>query len=414
MKILHTSDWHLGRLLYGRSRYDEFEEFLAWLLDTIKQKNIDILLIAGDIFDTTTPSHRAQQLYYRFLGDVSKQGCRHVVVIGGNHDSPTFLNAPKELLQAMNVHVVGAMSESIDDEVIVLNDEAHNPEAIICAVPYLRDKDIRRVDAGESIDDKNQKLIQGLKDHYQLVCERAKARQDELREIHQDRFVPLIGMGHLFAAGSQTVEGDGVRDLYVGSLAHVTVTVFPDYLDYVALGHLHVPQRVGKCEHIRYCGSPIAMGFGEAKQQKKVIVIELGCDERIIEEIDIPRFQALYQVKGDITEIEQQIEAIKACDISAWLEIEYTGKEVVPELRQLIEQSIEGSDIEIRRVKNKRLIDQVLIGGECDETIGNIEYRDVFLRCLECHEIIEADRKELLLMHDEIINTLNQADVNAE
>ncbi|MBB5348397.1 exonuclease subunit SbcD [Desulfoprunum benzoelyticum] len=134
MRILHTSDWHLGRSLYGRKCYEEFSAFLDWLSETIQKKEVDALLIAGDVFDTSTPSNKAQELYYRFL-------CRNIIVSGGNHDSPSFLNAPKELLCALNVFVVWAMTENMEDEVIVLHDCNQLTLAIICAVPYLRDKD---------------------------------------------------------------------------------------------------------------------------------------------------------------------------------------------------------------------------------------------------------------------------------
>ena len=158
MKFLHTSDWHLGRSLYGRKRYEEFTAFLDWLTQTIEDEKIDALLVAGDVFDTSTPSNRAQELYYRFLCRVAASCCRHVVVVAGNHDSPSFLNAPKELLRALNVYVVGSMTEAYEDEVFILQAD-DKPEAIVCAVPYLRDKDIRTVEPGETIDDKNAKLV---------------------------------------------------------------------------------------------------------------------------------------------------------------------------------------------------------------------------------------------------------------
>ena len=120
MKILHTSDWHIGRTLYGRKRYDEFSQFLNWLADVIKRQKVDALLVAGDVFDTTTPSNRSQSLYYRFLCDIAASDCRHVVIIGGNHDSPSFLNAPRQLLKAINIDVMGAASENVEDEVLLL------------------------------------------------------------------------------------------------------------------------------------------------------------------------------------------------------------------------------------------------------------------------------------------------------
>ena len=183
MKFLHTSDWHIGRTLYGRKRYDEFKAFLEWVSDTIVKEHVDVLLVAGDIFDTSTPSNKAQQLYYEFLCKVANSCCRHVVIIGGNHDSPSFLNAPQALLKALHVHVVGAMSQNLEDEIIVLGDL---PEAVICAVPYLRDKDIRTLEAGETIDSKNAKLVAGLHQHYKAVCELAEEKR--LSFINQDIF----------------------------------------------------------------------------------------------------------------------------------------------------------------------------------------------------------------------------------
>ena len=275
LTILHTSDWHLGRRLYGRMRYEEFEAFLSWLQETISAQKVDVLIVAGDIFDTMTPSNRAQALYYEFLGKVSKLCCEHIVIVAGNHDSPTFLDAPSKVLKFLNVHVIGTACDDLNDEVLVLDAVDGTPHCIIAAVPYLRDRDVRGSHAGESMDCKDANVIKGIRAHYDEVASIAKARQQHLSDAHQ-RHIPIIATGHLFAAGSKTTEDDGVRDLYVGSLGQISADMFDDGFDYVALGHLHVPQRVGGCEHIRYSGSPIAMGFGEAKQQKQVLLVEFG------------------------------------------------------------------------------------------------------------------------------------------
>lgn len=275
LTILHTSDWHLGRRLYGRMRYEEFEAFLSWLQETISAHKVDVLIVAGDIFDTMTPSNRAQALYYEFLGKVTKLCCEHIVIVAGNHDSPTFLDAPSKVLKFLNVHVIGTACDDLNDEVLVLDAIDGTPHCIIAAVPYLRDRDVRGSHAGESADSKDANVIKGIRAHYDEVASIAKARQEHLSNAHQ-RHIPIIATGHLFAAGSKTTEDDGVRDLYVGSLGQISADMFDDGFDYVALGHLHVPQRVGGCEHIRYSGSPIAMGFGEAKQQKQVLLVEFG------------------------------------------------------------------------------------------------------------------------------------------
>ncbi len=411
MKILHTSDWHLGRSLYGRKRYDEFAAFLDWLSDTIETQAVDVLVVAGDIFDNSTPSNRAQELYYRFLCKVANSCCRHVVVIAGNHDSPSFLNAPKELLRALNVYVVGAMTERPEDEVIVLHDGQNNPEAIVCAVPYLRDKDIRTVEAGETIDDKNAKLMEGIQKHYAEVVAIAEQKSSEL--ILKSK-IPIIAMGHLFAAGGQTVEGDGVKELYIGSLAQVAKEVFPPSIDYLALGHLHVPQCVGGTDHIRYSGSPIPMGFGESRQQKRVVLIEFGETAPLVQDLPVPCFQQLERVTGSLDEIHKRLEKLKQDDSSAWLEIEYTGKDVIGNIREMLDETLAGSGMEILRVKNKQLMDRVMSAIHEDETLDDLDENDVFERCLESFAVPLEERAELTVSYKEIIKSLHEEDVNAE
>jgi exonuclease SbcD len=382
MKVLHTSDWHLGRSLYGKKRYQEFSAFLDWLAQTIEQQGIDLLLVAGDIFDTSTPSNRAQQLYYRFLCRVAESACRHVVLIAGNHDSPSFLEASKTLLQSLNVYVVGAASDCVKDEVLVLY-QGDIPQAIVCAVPYLRDKDLRKMEPGETSDEKSAKLIAGLKQHYLEVVECAEQTRNKLNTSH---YLPIIGMGHLFAAGSVTVDGDGVRELYVGSLARVCADIFPSSLDYVALGHLHVPQLVGDCEHIRYCGSPLPMGFGEAEQQKLLVVVEFTGKQRCIHTLNVPRFQDLQRIVGDQEHIHQQIELLKGENSQAWLEIEFTGQTRIANLRESLDEALQESSLEVRRISNRRVVEKLI--QECGESqsLDELNAHEVFSRCLDARK----------------------------
>ncbi len=406
MKILHTSDWHLGRALHGRRRYDEFTAFLDWLAEHIEQEQINLLLIAGDIFDTTTPSNRAQHLYYSFLCRIANStSCRQVVVIGGNHDSPSFLNAPKELLGALNVHVVGAMN--LDDELLICRNAEGNPEAIVCAVPYLRDRDIRQSEAGESMDDKRAKLAEGYRAHYRQIGERAEAARGDLD-------IPILGMGHCFTAGGTSVADDGVRDLNVGSLDHIEAAAFPACFDYLALGHLHVPQKVAQSETLRYSGSPIPMGFGEANQQKLVLQIDFKGRTPHVTEIPIPSFQPLRRISGGIDQILEALKQLKLEHSTAWLEIEYTAEEIIGDLRDQIEAAIEGTDLEIRRIKNKRIMDRVLQRIDTAETLDDLEPTDVFARCLEAHSIPAEQRPQLTTAYAEILQTLHEADSNEE
>ena len=415
MKILHTSDWHIGRSLYGRKRYDEFSAFLDWLAEFIQTESVDALLVAGDIFDTSTPSNHAQELYYRFLCKVSASCCRNIVVIAGNHDSPSFLNAPKELLRALNVHVVGSITENPQDEVITLTEPSGIPETIVCAVPYLRDRDIRIVEAGESIEDKNTKLIEGLQRHYADVCRIAKEKQKEYKQTNPTSCVPIIGMGHLFAAGGKTVDGDGVRELHVGSLARIDKDIFPACIDYLALGHLHVPQKVGTAEHLRYSGSPIPMGYGEAYHEKSVVIVEFSnAPQSKITLHTVPCFQALEIISGEIDEITERIHELKSKGSNAWLEIEYTGTEISGNLRELIDEAITNTAMEIRRIKNKRLLERVISRTCKDETLDDLDVNDVFVRCLDTYEVSEDERPALIQSYKETIQGMQEEDLNEE
>jgi len=402
VKFLHTSDWHLGRSLYGRKRYEEFTAFLDWLILTIEKENVDALLVAGDVFDTGTPGTYAQKLYYHFLARISGSCCRHVVIIAGNHDSPSFLNAPRELLSALDVHVVGAVTESLEDEVIVLRQD-ERAEAIVCAVPYLRDRDIRTAEPGETIEIKNAKLLDGLKKHYAEVCALA-----EQKRAGSD--IPVIAMGHLYTARGKTVDGDGVRVLYVGSLVHVERDAFPSLIDYCALGHLHVPQAVDGAEHIRYCGSPLPMGYGEATQEKKVVLIQFSGRNPEILEISVPCFQQLIHLEGSMKEILRRIEELKTENSQAWLEIDYTGNELIANLREMLEEASVDSAMEIRRIKNRRAVDCIINRMTENETLDDLDHEDVFKRCLDDFEIPEDQRGELLASYHKVINTLTQGE----
>ncbi len=410
MRVLHTSDWHIGRTLYGRKRYEEFEAFLAWLVETIQQNAIDVLLIAGDVFDTSAPSNRAQELYYRFLcRAAAASSCRHVIIIAGNHDSASFLNAPKELLKALDVHVIGSSTEAPEDEVLVLRNEQDAPELIVCAVPYLRDRDIRMAEAGESVEDKERKLIEGIRTHYATVAALAEQRRKELGAD-----IPIVAMGHLFTAGGQTVEGDGVRELYVGSLAHVAAKIFPACFDYLALGHLHVPQKVNGSEIIRYSGSPLPMGFGEAKQQKSVCQVEFHSMAASVQLINVPVFQKLERVKGDWDGISNRILELSAMGSQGWLEIIYEGDEVIGDLRERLEVAISGTPMEILRIKNSRIIDRVLGQIHEEETLDDLNVNDVFERCLAVHGVPEDQWPELLRAYQETVLSLYEDDLQAE
>ena len=409
MRVLHTSDWHIGRTLYGRQRYEEFEAFLDWLAVLVEEENIDVLLVAGDVFDNSTPGNYAQELYYRFLYRLAASPNRHVVVTAGNHDSPSFLNAPRELLKFLNIHVVGCASESPENEVIMIAGPDDEPRLIVCAIPYLRDRDIRTAEAGESVEDKERKIIEGIRTHYRLVYDAAEELRTRLKKP-----VPIVAMGHLFTEGGQTADGDGVRELYIGSLLHVGTDVFPDCIDYLALGHLHIAQTVGGSDFIRYSGSPLPIGFGEAAQEKSVIIVDFSVPAPRVANIPVPCFQELKTLRGDWPTIARDIDRLKSRGSSAWLEIIYEGDEIAGDLSTRLDEAVAGSGLEILRVKNNRALEHAMSSMDTDETLDDLDPADVFQRCLAAHEIPEDQRPALLSAYSEIIVSLNEADAMAD
>jgi DNA repair protein SbcD/Mre11 len=428
VRILHTSDWHIGARLNNRDRYDEHEAFLGWLANTIEQEQIDVLIVAGDVFDTSTPSNRAQHIYYNFLCRVMKTSCRHVVVVAGNHDSPTFLNAPQQVLKALNVHVVGQMTDTLDDEILVLMDTSHKPELIVCAAPYLRDRDIRTVEPGENADRKAQKLVQGIQQHYHDLAELA---QNQRLAIGQD--IPIVATGHLFAAGGQTLEGDVVRELYVGSLGHVGAEVFPDIFDYVALGHLHTPQKVHGVDTIRYSGAPLAMGFAEAQQAKNVLIVSFAGTQPTISAITVPRFRQMESICGNWSTISERIQQITNIptnrlstdstdppdapthrQLEPWLEVIYDSTTLMPDFAEKVKSLVEGSRLDVVRHRIKAIEAVALSQEHPLQSLDQLTPKDVFVRMLTMRQIPEAQQTELLASFQEVMHSLHEQDAQAE
>lgn len=408
MRLIHTSDWHLGRSLLTLKRYDEFEAFLAWLKQTIITRGAEALIVSGDIFDTTTPPNRAQEIYYNFLGSLAGTCCHNIVIVAGNHDSPSFLDAPKGILKTLNVHVIGTATTNPRDEIVVLKSSQGKVQAIVCAVPYLRDKDIRTVEAGETIEQKGEKLLQGIRDHYAHVCTPALAMRQQLGDV------PLIATGHLFTAGGKTIDEDGVKELYVGTLAHAAIDLFPPAIDYFALGHLHVPQIVSGLDHVRYSGSPVAMGFGEAGQQKQVVQVDFDGIKPRIEEIMVPCFQPLVRIPGDLDEIMTAIRDLVAQNSNAWVEVEYTGQEILTRLQEDVYQAVADSRLSVVRVKNQRLVKSIVEGTASDKTLEELDEIKVFDLCLAANDVTDEQRSEMIAAYKEILTAIHEEDINKE
>ena len=400
MRLLHTSDWHIGRMLHTKRRYEEHEAFFSWLIDTIEEYRVDALIIAGDVFDSSTPSNRSQELYYRFLRRMSLSACRHVIVIAGNHDSPTFLTAPREILKVLDVHVTGS-AEVPEDQVLVLY-KGQVPELIVCAVPYLRDREIRMVEAGESTADKERKLAEGIQRHYEMV---AKIAEQKKKELAAD--IPIVATGHLYAAGGETTEGDGVRNLYIGTLLRVGASTFPESIRYLALGHLHSAQKVNNSETMRYSGSPLPMNFGEDRQ-KSVTLVEFSGTETAVELIDVPVFKKLERISGSLEEMTRRLRELAAENSDAWIEANYEGEEIHADLRERLEDVIAKTQMEIILVKNSRKVGHTLSRAYEGEMLFDLKESEVFERLLDTGSYTEKERAELVETFEEVLASMHE------
>ena len=334
MRVLHTADWHLGQhFLTGQERTTEQQAFLDWLLLTVQAQGIDALVIAGDIFDTQSPSHTAQELYYTFLVKMQATGCRDIVVVGGNHDSPTMLNASRQLLRQLRIHVVGGVPAAPAEQVLHLAGPDGRPGLVVCAVPFLRDRDIRLAVAGESPDDRQIRIRQSIAGHYAALADMDVVRR--LRE--QD--VPVLATGHLYAAGGEAREG-AERDVHIGGLGLVGAEHFPTAFDYVALGHLHRPQVVGGRAHIRYSGSPVPLSFTEADDKQQVLLLEFkGAGAPTITPVPVPVARRLQRFHGTLDEVEADILAYDnvAFPLVAWADVLVRSDEAPAEVQRRIQ-----------------------------------------------------------------------------
>ncbi|HAE40527.1 MAG TPA: exonuclease sbcCD subunit D, partial [Candidatus Riflebacteria bacterium] len=217
-----------------------------------------------------------------------------------------------------------------------------------------------------------------------------------------------------FTAGGIAVEGDGVRELYVGTIAHFNADLFPPSIDYMALGHLHAPQQAGGREHIRYSGSPIPMNFCEAKQQKKVIQVDFTGRRPHIEEIAVPCFQPLEKICGDLAELTGRIAQLVGENSNAWLEIEYTGEMIVPNLDDEISRAIAGSELKVTRTINRNNTHLRLTGDETPQSLEGMNELAVFDYCLKTRNVPEEQRTELIQAYQEIIGAIVENDAGNE
>lgn len=395
MRILHTSDWHLGQHFMGKSREAEHRAFIHWLLTTVDQHSVDAMIIAGDVFDTGTPPSYARSLYNDFIVALQKTGCRQLIIVGGNHDSVSTLNESRELLACLNTRVIGGVAETIDEQIIELKDANGESGAVVCAIPFIRPRDVLESRAGESDTEKQQALQQAIANHYQVVFEKAK-------ELN----LPVVATGHLTTVGGQMTES--VREIYIGTLSAFPVNAFPA-ADYIALGHLHRPQKVADQNHIRYSGSPLPLSFDETSTNKQVLLVDLEAGNPVeVTELEVPESRPLHSLKGNLDTLKEQIETIATdSKLTPWLEVEVATDDYLSDLTSRIQEMVEGLPLEVLRVRRKREVRTSEAVREAKETLEELDITEVFARRLET-ENLEDDRTTALTQaFNEILDSLH-------
>ena len=385
MRIVHTADWHLGQSFFGYDRQPEHTAFLKWLAETVADRQIDVLLIAGDVFDVANPSASAQRQFYHFLKEINlaNPGLQ-VVVVAGNHDSAARLEAPNPLLEELGIAVVGVVKRNESGEIdfnsllLPLRHRDGSVQAYCMAVPFLRQGDYPPTDQK----DQNtyvagvERMYRGL---YEFAMEKAGTE------------LPLVAMGHLHVLGAELSDDDRSERVIMGGLESVTSDSFPRELAYTALGHIHKAQKVGGREEVRYSGSPLPMSFSETNYRHQVVLVTLdGRTPASIEPLIIPQTVALMRVPKVPVPPAQVLEALRAlpdkpetdsaCALAPFLEVRVLLTEPAPGFRN-----------EVEEVLANKFVRLVSIVPSYPKQAGNTEER-----VLSIHDLQQIDPLDMI------------------
>ncbi|AVS78051.1 exonuclease subunit SbcD [Paracidovorax avenae] len=402
MRLLHTSDWHLGQHFMGKSRQAEHRAFIDWLAAQAADCQADAVLLAGDVFDTSAPPSHARELYHHAVLSLREAGTA-LVVLGGNHDSAAVLGESRALLAELGTRVVPCAAATPAEQVLVLQRRSGGPGAVLCAVPYLRPRELLLSLPGESAADKRMALQQAIRAHYAALFDMARERSASLGGL------PIVATGHLATVGA--TGGDAVRDIYVGTLEAFPTDAFPA-ADYIALGHIHQPMKVGGHEHIRYCGSPIPLGFDEAAQRKEVLQVDFDlAGLQSVAPLPVPCFQPMASLRGSLATLPAALTAAARAgtqETPAWLDVEVAGDDYLPDLQARVAAMADGLPVEVLRVRRARGGAAPALVPIARETLDELAPGDVFERRLREETLDEALRERLAAMHRGVLSDLQE------
>lgn len=404
MKLLHTSDWHLGQSLNQYERGYEHEQFLAWLLDTLEAEQVDTLLIAGDVFDNTNPSSASQSQLYNFLTQARRRVPQlGIVMTAGNHDSPGRMEAPAPFLALLDAYVVGhtgLVGGQVDfDRIVVpLKNQSGQVSAWCIAMPFLRPSDVPRVDGAAD------QYLAGIAAIYEQAYAFALTKRSPDQAI--------IALGHCHITGGQ-VSLDSERKIVIGGAEALSVKVFDPSIAYVALGHLHLAQKVGGDETRRYCGSPLPMSFSEMDYKHQVVLVEVTQGKvSSTREIQIPRSVDLLRIPKKAAPLADVLAALESLNLPnlppeqwPYLQVRVQLSQPEPTLRSQVESAINGKPVRLVRIETSTV--HVDGGAPMPEVsideLSNLNQSDYFEK-LYVHRYGSAPPGEIMSAFAELLN----------
>lgn len=349
MRLFHTSDWHLGQNLHGQERDFEHACFLDWLLRQLTHEKPDVLLIAGDIFDTVNPPVKAQERLYDFIVSAHEQNASlTIVMIAGNHDSGSRIELPAPLMRRLRTHALGRVLWLDDGQLDVerlllpLPDAKGKVKAWCLALPFLRPAEVTGAQLGDD-------YLRGIGQVHEWLIAAANSKRKKGQA--------LIAISHAHMAGGSVSE-DSERSLIIGNAEALPASLFGPSISYVALGHLHKPQKVNGEERIRYSGSPIPLSFSEIGYQHQILDITLDGEALVkVEPRLIPRAVNLQRLgPAPLADLLVQLKDLPDIDLLAdvqrqpWLEVRVRLDEPQPDLRHQVETALQGKAVRLVRI----------------------------------------------------------------
>lgn len=403
MKVLHTADWHLGQKLFHKSRETEHIHAINWLINTIKEEEINLLIIAGDVFDTDIPPIYARRIYFNFLKKLLETSCNNVVIVAGNHDSANMIDASKELFEFLNISVIGNLTENPHDQIVEIKDSDGLLMGVVAAVPYLKDKDMRKHSSGESLDEKQLKLVEGIQQHYDNMANAVLP--------YASLNIPIITTGHLYITDADRGERDDT--IHIGSLGSISATAFPSVFDYVALGHLHRVQQVDKNLPVWYSGSLIPLDFSEINYSQCVLIVHF--EHKKILKVSSKKVALLRKLRfytGDLEYLTRKLQSLDtSVEIPTWIKIVLETEQFLPNILEDLEKmtpSHLGKIVQFKQIHSATVDQQDKLQSK---DLNDLRPIDVFTSRLDqVGELEEKERVKAFETFQELLSWIQEKD----